>query len=76
MHESSHSENVASARKVELRKVTETNNLNYPVGAEIPTGCRRNSRLLKSMASKYKELLITKQPKLATEQFLKPKLSE
>ena len=36
LHKSSHSENVASARRVELRKITETNHLNYPVGAENP----------------------------------------
>lgn len=42
----------------------------------IRSGCRWNSWVFISMARKYKELLITKQPKLATEQFLKPKLSE
>ena len=47
LHESSHSENVASARRVELRKITETNNLNYPVGAENPNWLQVKESIIK-----------------------------
>ena len=47
MHESSHSENVASARRVELRKITETNKLNYPVGAENPNWLQVKQSIIK-----------------------------